>query len=87
MKAILQYTDCLQDGKEVFRILSLYNIEILKTRQVLWSICPKITIRIKDYNQLNEIIQRLNNDCEYEVRVVCVKSEYSLFEKIKKLLN
>lgn len=86
MKAVLKYTDCLQDGKNVFNTLAIHNVEVLKTKQG-FSIYPHITIRIKDTGELNQIVSALNRNCRYEVRIVKVKSEYSLIEKIKRLFK
>lgn len=82
MKAVLKYTDCLQDGRKVFNILAIRNIEILKTRQDS-SCYPQITIRVKDNNELNQLIAELNKKCSYEVRVVKVKTDNMFF----KILN
>lgn len=86
MKAVLKYTDCLQDGRNVFNTLALRNVEILKTKQGM-SIYPQITIRVKDTNELNQLMSSLNRNCTYEVRVVKVKSETSLIEKIKRIFE
>lgn len=86
MKAVLKYTDCLQDGRNVFNTLAIYNVEILKTKQGC-SIYPKITIRIKDMSELNQLIFALNKNCTYEVRVVKIKSEDSLIAKIKRIFE
>ena len=72
LKVVLRYTNCIQDGRNVFRILADNNIKILKTRKGL-SIYPKITIVVKDYNELNFLISELNHNCFYEIRVVKTK--------------
>lgn len=72
LKVVLKYTDCLQDGRNVFGVLAAHNVKILKTRSGL-SIYPKVTICIDDYNKLNDILSDLNRTCSYEVRVVKVK--------------
>ena len=81
LKVVLQYTDCLQDGRNVFRVLASNKVEILKTKTGS-SIYPKITICIDDYNKLNNILYDLSYACNYEVRVVKVKK---LENKIKVL--
>lgn len=83
MKAILKYTDCLKDGRNVFNILAIKNVEILRTKSGL-SIYPKITIRIKDYKALNELISALNRVCTYEVRVIKVMNEDNVIKRIVK---
>lgn len=75
IKVVLQYTDCLQDGRKVFGVLSAHNVKILKTRKGS-SIYPKVTICIDDYNKLNDILYDLNRICSYEVRVVKVKGRF-----------
>lgn len=72
LKVVLRYTDCLQDGRRVFNILAGYGVAILKTRPG-WSIYPKITIMVRDYPTLNEVVCELNRNCTYEVRVVKTK--------------
>lgn len=86
MKAVLKYTDCLQDGRRVFNTLAINNVEVLKTKQGC-SIYPQITIRIKDMSELNQLVSALNRSCIYEVRIVKVKSENSLIEKIKRIFE
>lgn len=71
MKVTLRYTDCLQDGRNVFSVLGRRNIKILKTRRG-FSIYPKITVVVKTYTELNELLNDLNRTCEYEVSVVKV---------------
>ena len=73
LKVVLQYTDCLQDGRRVFDILANYNVAILKTQSRSWSVHPRITIAIVDYPELNDLISSLNRNCLYEVRVVKTK--------------
>lgn len=72
LKVVLRYTNCLQDGRNVFQILADNNVMILKTRDG-WSIYSKITIVVKDYNELNFLISELNRNCSYEVRVIKTK--------------
>ena len=59
MKAILQYTDCMRDDKNVFGVLALNNVEVIKTKQGM-SIYPLVTIRVKDTDTLNKILKQLN---------------------------
>ena len=74
LRVVLKYTDCLQDGRNIFRILALHNVEILHTWSFL-TMYPRVTIRIKDYDKLNDILYDLNKQSSYEVRVVKVKKE------------
>lgn len=74
LKVVLQYTDCLQDGKNVFSVLASDNIMILKTKSSSYSTKTKITILIDNYDELNKVIHDLNKTCLYEVRVVKVKN-------------
>ena len=75
MIAVLKYTDCLENGNNVFKILANRNIEVLKTKQKSFSIYPQITIRINDQNELSQLLSDLNRNCAYEVRLVKIKSE------------
>ena len=60
MKVILQYTDCMPDDKNVFGVLARNNVEVIKTEQKKFSIYPLITIRVKDTDTLNKILEQLN---------------------------
>lgn len=82
MRATLRYTDCLEDGKNVFSILSNKGIEILKTKRGL-SIYPQITVKIKDNKELNQLLLNLNNNCRYEVSVVRVNQYDSFIDFLK----
>ena len=73
LKVVLQYTNCLQDGRNVFNILANYGVAILKTQSRSWSIFPRITIVVRDYKELNDLVCVLNRNCNYEVRVVKTK--------------
>lgn len=87
MKAILQYTDCMGDAKNVFRVLALNNTEIIKTKQGQFTVYPLVTIRIKDTESLNKIIKQLNEESVYGVRVVKVKSDKSFIGRVKMLFE
>ncbi len=71
LKAVLQYTDCLQDGRNVFTVLARNGVTILKTRDC--GIHPLVTIVVKDYHHLNDVVAKCNATCSYEVRVVKTK--------------
>ena len=87
MKVVLEYTDCLQDGKNVFSILAANDVEILKSKKIYWSIEVLVTIRIKDGNELNKLIYELNRNCKHEVRVISVKFEDNFLERIKRIFE
>lgn len=87
MKAILQYTDCMCDDKNIFGVLAKNNVEVIKTKQGQFSIYPLITIRVKDTDALNKILEQLNEESVYGVRVVKVKSDKSFIERLKMLIE
>lgn len=87
MKVILQYTDCMCDDKNVFGVLAINNIEIIKTKQGRYSIYPLVTIRVKDTDTLNKILEQLNEKSVYGVRIVKVKSDKSFIERLKMLFE
>lgn len=72
IKATLQYTDCLQDQCDVFRILAENKIIIIKTRPGL-GISPKIIVLFKDYNELWDVVYQLNIGTTYGVTLVKYK--------------
>ena len=72
LRVVLKYTDCLQDGRIVFGVLAEHKVEILHTRSFL-TMYPRVTICIKDYEKLNNLLYNLNKQTSYKVRVVKVK--------------
>lgn len=87
MKVILQYTDCMSDDKNVFGVLARNNVEVIKTKQKQFSIYPLITIRVKDTDTLNKILEQLNEKSAYGVRIAKVKSDKSFIERVKMLFE
>lgn len=87
MKAILQYTDCMFDNKNVFEVLARNNVEVIKTKQGQFSIYPLVTIRVKDTDTLNKILGQLNESSFYGVRIIKVKSDKSFIERVKMLFE
>lgn len=87
MKVILQYTDCMSDDKNVFGVLARNNVEVIKTKQKQFSIYPLITIRIKDTDTLNKVLEQLNEKSVYGVRIVKVKSNKSFVERLKMMFE
>ena len=69
MKVILQYTDCMSDDKNVFGVLARNNVEVIGTKQKQYSIYPLITIRVKDTDTLNKILEQLNEKSVYGVEL------------------
>ena len=86
MKAILRYTNCLLDGKNVFGILSAHNAHIIKTKHRN-SIYPRITIKIKNYDELNHLIYEINSKSTYGVELIKVKPDNRILDLIKKIFN
>lgn len=87
MKAILQYTDSMFDNKNVFEVLAQNNVEVIKTKQGKFSIYPLVTIRVKDTDTLNKILEQLNKNSIYGVRIIKVKSGKSFIERVKMLFE
>lgn len=85
MKVILQYTDCMCDDKNIFGVLARNNVEVIETKQK--SIYPLVTIRVKDINTLNKILEQLNEKSVYGVRIAKVKSDKSFIERLKMLFK
>jgi|GEM_PF-1906152 len=87
MLAILQYTECLQDGRNVYRVLAKNNAEIVKTVRKFGSIYPKIVIRIEDINELNDLLEQLNDFSIYGVRMLKIKSERTISERLRRFFS
>lgn len=87
MKVILQYTNCMSDDKNVFGVLARNNVEVIGTKQKQYSIYPLITIRVKDTDTLNKILEQLNEKSVYGVRIVKVKSDKSFVERLKMMFE
>ena len=81
MIAILKYTDCMQDGKDVFGILSKNNVTILKTKRKQFDIYPEIKIKIKDTSELNKLLYELNEVSIYGVSLIKIKSEEGFLKR------
>ena len=77
MKAVLEYTDRLvsHDGRQVFKILAERNIEIIKTKPDSLSNKVRVTIRVKDYEELNLLLLELNKYCRVSVCLIKVRRE------------
>ncbi len=83
LKVVLKYTNghYSQDAKTIMRIVSQYNVEVLKANET------KVTIIVKDYNELNSLISALNSNCLYAVKVASVKFEESLLSRIMRVFE
>jgi len=82
MIAILKYTDCMNDGKNVFGILSNNNVTILKTKQKQFDVYPEIKIRIKGLSELNSLLCELNKGSIYGVNLMKIKSEDGFIKRL-----
>ena len=66
IKATLRYTDCLQDGRKLYEVLTNNKVVIAGTKRS-WSMYPRVVILVKDYEQLSCLLHELNASCTYEV--------------------
>lgn len=69
IKATLRYTDCLQDGRKLYGVLTNNKVVIAGTKRD-WSMYPRVVILVKDYEQLSCLLHELNASCTYEVRLL-----------------
>lgn len=69
IKATLRYTDCLQDGRKLYEVLTNNKVVIAGTKRD-WSMYPRVVILVKDYEQLSCLLHELNASCTYEVRLL-----------------
>ena len=80
MKAVLKYRDNCDDKRLVYGILATNGIHIIKEKTGM-GVYPKVTIRIKDYDELNQLVRELNEKSYYGVAVIKV-FEKSFIEKL-----
>ena len=75
IQATLRYTDLLEDGQMVYKVLTANKIPIIKTKPaILLSIHPKIIVLFKDHNELSDVLYQLNDECRYEVALLKCKN-------------
>ena len=71
IKATLKYTNCLADGKNVFRVLVDNGVEIVATKPPLFcSICPRVIVLFNNTKHMYDTLYNLNRMCIYEVALV-----------------
>lgn len=77
MKAVLKYERSCRDTKIIFSILAKKKIKIIKTSDF-----GEIAIHIKNYDDLNKLVEELNSETTDGVVVKKVKEHKLLIEKI-----
>ena len=85
MKAVLEYYNHIisRDGRQMFRILAERKIEVIKTKTDTWTSDVRVTIRIKDWNELNLLVSELNKYCPCGVRIVKVRGD-GVFNRLRR---
>ena len=78
MKATLKYTNCLNDGRRVFSVLSRNDVQILRTKSGK-SIYPQITIRVGSYDELNLLVQILNKISAINWDIMAIENLFGIF--------
>ena len=74
IKATLKYTDCLADGKNVFRVLVDNGVEIIATKPPFFcSIQPRVIVLFNNTKHMYDTLYDLNRMCNYEVALVKYK--------------
>lgn len=64
MRAVLKYEDLGRNHRIVHGFLALNNIEVLKFKQQgMFDYYSRVTIRIKNYQALTNLVYKLNKDC------------------------
>lgn len=69
IKATLRCTDCSQDGRKLYGVLTNNKVVIAGTKRS-WSMYPRVVILVKDYEHLSCLLHELNASCTYEVRLL-----------------
>lgn len=80
MKAVLQYINLSDDKRWFYGILAANNICVIKEKYCI-GFRRKVTISIKDYYELNNLVRELNEKTAYGVSVVRVFKK-SFIEKL-----
>lgn len=80
MKAVLQYINLSDDKRWFYGILAANNICVIKEKYCI-DFRRKVTISIKDYYELNNLVRELNEKTAYVVSVVRVFKK-SFIEKL-----
>lgn len=80
MKVILQYINLSDDKRWFYGILATNNICVIKEKCCI-DFCRKVTINIKDYSELNDLVRELNEKTYYGVSIAKV-FEKSFIEKL-----
>ena len=80
MKATLQYINLSDDKRWFYGILAANNICVIKEKYCI-DFRRKVTISIKDYYELNNLVRELNEKTAYGVSVVRVFKK-SFIEKL-----
>lgn len=78
MKATLKYTNCLNDGRRVFSVLSRNDVQILRTKSGK-SIYPQLTIRVGSYDELNLLVQILNKISAINWDIMAIENLFGIF--------
>ena len=78
MKATLKYTNCLNDGRRVFSVLSRNDVQILRTKSGK-PIYPQLTIRVGSYDELNLLVQILNKISAINWDIMAIENLFGIF--------
>ena len=78
MKATLKYTNCLNNGRRVFSVLSRNDVQILRTKSGK-SIYPQLTIRVGSYDELNLLVQILNKISAINWDIMAIENLFGIF--------
>lgn len=78
MKATLKYTNCLNNGRRVFSVLSRNDVQILRTNSGK-SIYPQLTIRVGSYDELNLLVQILNKISAINWDIMAIENLFGIF--------
>lgn len=68
-KFILEYADLSDDRKRILQVLAENGIEVVDSTSGR-DLYKYIVIRARDVNELNWVIDKLNQVCEYGVKVI-----------------
>ena len=85
MRAVLEYTDCLNEGNKVYKVLAQHKILVLNNSCVRVDLHRRVTVYVHDWDELNALVIDLNTVCHWQVAIIKTKPD-SMWYKLKQFI-